>query len=84
MTIYENMQEKGQKFKFSKAGVLYLNTFEVKKANKVQHKPYYLWKREEGKRIADKALAEINRAKDDKEPTFELVNGMLVYTKKVK
>lgn len=81
MTIYENMQEKGQKFKFSKAGVLYLNTFEVKKPKKVQSNPYCLWKLEEGKRISDKALAEINRAKDDKDPNFELVDGVFMYKK---
>ena len=81
MTIFDVMQEKGQKFKFSKQGVLYLNNFEVKETEKVAKKPYCLWKIEEGKRITNKALFELNRARvsGEKEPNFELKDGVLEF-----
>lgn len=82
MTIYEAMQEAHQKFKFSKSGVLYLNTFEKKdnvKPHKLSKKPFALWKAEEGRRIADVVKEEINKARVGgyKEANYEMKDGYL-------
>ena len=83
MTIYEAMQENQQKFKFSKSGVLYLNTFEKKeepKTAKLKDKPFALWKAEEAKKITKKAKDEMNKARVHGNPNnanYEMQEGIL-------
>lgn len=83
MTIYEAMQENQQKFKFSKSGVLYLNTFEKKEEPKIakfKDKPFALWKAEEAKKITKKAKDEMNKARVHGNPNnanYEMQDGVL-------
>jgi hypothetical protein len=83
MTIYEIMQENQQKFKFSKNGNLYLNTFEKReepKNAKLKNKPFALWKTEDAKRIAKKAKDEMNKARVHGNPNnanYEMQDGVL-------
>lgn len=84
MTLYEIMQENCQKFKFSKHGVLYLNTFEKKEEKveeaKYKNKPFSLWKTENAKKIAKEAKNEINKARLHGNPNnanYELQDGVL-------
>lgn len=83
MTIYEMMQENQQKFKFSKSGILYLNTFEKReepKKAKLKDKPFALWKAEEAKKITKKAKNEMNKARVHGNPNnanYEMQEGIL-------
>ena len=83
MTIYEMMQENQQKFKFSKSGVLYLNTFERKeepKKAKLKDKPFALWKTEEAKKINNIVKDEMNKARVHGNPNnanYEMQEGIL-------
>ena len=83
MTIYEAMQENQQKFKFSKSGILYLNTFEKReepKKAKLKDKPFALWKTEEAKKITKKAKDEMNKARVHGNPNnanYEMQEGIL-------
>lgn len=85
MTIYEALQEQNKKFKFSKSGVLYLNTFEPRENSekaKLKDKPFALYKTEESKRIDKKAKAEINKARvhgNAANATYEMQEGILHY-----
>jgi len=83
VTIYEMMQENQQKFKFSKSGILYLNTFEKReepKKAKLKDKPFALWKAEEAKKITKKAKNEMNKARVHGNPNnanYEMQEGIL-------
>lgn len=83
MTIYEMMQENQQKFKFSKSGILYLNTFEKReepKKAKLKDKPFALWKTEEAKKINKTVKDEMNKARVHGNPNnanYEMQEGIL-------
>ena len=82
MTIYEILQEEQKKFKFSKKGILYLNSFAKEEEDKPKRKdkPFSLYKVEEGKRINKKAKDEMNKARAHGNPTnatYEMKEGIL-------